>query len=101
MNLVFLGAPGVGKGTQGALIAERYGLEQGATGDLLRDAGRRGTHLGQRAKSYMDEGELVPDAVILDLIREIFVSDPKGEEGCLLDEFLRNLPHDAATNRRH
>lgn len=99
MNLVFLGAPGAGKGTQGALIAERYGLEQVATGDLLRDAVRRGTHLGQRAKSYMDAGELVPDAVILDLIREIFVSDPKGEEGFLLDGFPRNLSQAEALDR--
>lgn len=99
MNLIFLGAPGAGKGTQGALIAERYGSKRISTGDLLRDAVRRGNPLGQRAKGYMDAGELVPDAVILDLVREVLVSDPRGESGYLLDGFPRTLPQAEALDR--
>ena len=74
MNLILLGAPGAGKGTQGALLEERLGMGRIATGDLLRDAVRRGTPLGQKAKSYMDAGELVPDAVILGLVGEAAAS---------------------------
>lgn len=70
MNLVLLGAPGAGKGTQGALLVERHGMRRLSTGDLLRDAVRRDTPLGREAKGYMDAGELVPDAVILGLVRE-------------------------------
>lgn len=99
MNLILLGAPGAGKGTQGALLAERKGLKQLSTGDLLRDAVRRGTALGQRAKGYMDAGELVPDAIILDLVREELVSDPKGGKGYILDGFPRTIPQAQALDR--
>lgn len=92
MNLVLLGAPGVGKGTQGALLVERAGMCQISTGDLLRDAVRRGTPLGERAKGYMDAGELVPDALILDLVREVLVADTAGDGGFLLDGFPRTIP---------
>lgn len=70
MNLVLLGAPGAGKGTQGALLEERLGMGRIATGDLLRAAVRQGTPLGLEAKRFMDAGELVPDDVILGLVRE-------------------------------
>lgn len=99
MNLILLGAPGAGKGTQGALLTERHGLKRISTGDLLRDAVRRGTPLGQRAKGYMDAGELVPDAVILDLVREVLVSEPRGSAGFLLDGFPRTLPQAEALDR--
>lgn len=92
MNLVLLGAPGVGKGTQGALLVERAGMHQISTGDLLRDAVRRGTPLGERAKGYMDAGELVPDALILDLVREVLVADTAGDGGFLFDGFPRTIP---------
>ena len=74
MNLILLGAPGAGKGTQGALLEERLGMGRIATGDLLRDAVRQGTPLGQKAKAFMDAGELVPDAVILGLVGEAAAS---------------------------
>lgn len=90
MNLVLLGAPGAGKGTQGALLAERYDSVQLSTGDLLRDAVRRGTPLGQEAKKYMDAGELVPDDVILGLVRETL--DAADADGFILDGFPRTLP---------
>lgn len=78
MNLVLLGAPGAGKGTQGALLVKRFGGVRISTGDLLRDAVRRGTALGQEAKKYMDAGELVPDEVILGLVRETLASAAGG-----------------------
>ena len=74
MNLILLGAPGAGKGTQGALLEERLGMGRIATGDLLREAVRQGTPLGQKAKAFMDAGELVPDAVILGLVGEAAAS---------------------------
>jgi len=95
MNLLLLGAPGAGKGTQGALIAERYGIPKISTGDLLREAVREGTPLGQKAKSYMDAGELVPDEVMLGLIREVLTGDggrgAQVERGFILDGFPRTL----------
>lgn len=98
MNLIFLGAPGAGKGTQGALLSERRGLLRLSTGDLLRDAVRRGTPLGQQAKGYMDAGELVPDDVILGLVREVLAGADAGQ-GFLLDGFPRTLPQAEALDR--
>lgn len=89
MRLILLGAPGVGKGTQGALLAERFGIERVSTGDLLRDAVRRGTPLGRNAKQYMDAGELVPDPLILDLVREVLST---ADSGFVLDGFPRTIP---------
>ena len=94
MNLLLLGAPGAGKGTQGALLARRYGIRKISTGDLLREAVAKGTPLGQTAKSYMDAGELVPDEVMLGLIREELTakgSDPEAARGFILDGFPRTL----------
>ncbi len=88
MNLIILGAPGAGKGTQGALLAERKSLRQISTGDLLRDAVRRGTELGRKAQSYMNAGELVPDDIILGLAREV-IEDTAG--GFILDGFPRTI----------
>ena len=88
MRLILLGAPGAGKGTQGALLAKRHGLARVATGDLLRDAVRRGTPLGQKAKQYMDAGELVPDPLILGLAREVIA---EAEAGFVLDGFPRTI----------
>lgn len=70
MVVVLLGPPGVGKGTQAVRLVDELGAEHVSTGDLLRAARREGTELGQLAQGYMDRGELVPDAVILDLVRE-------------------------------
>lgn len=88
MRLILLGAPGAGKGTQGALLTKRHGLERIATGDLLRDAVRRGTPLGEEAKRYMDAGELVPDDVILRLVREVIA---EVGDGFVLDGFPRTI----------
>lgn len=88
-DLVLLGAPGVGKGTQGVLLADRLGARKIATGDILREAVREGTEIGLRAKQYMDAGELVPDAVILDLVRDALA---RADGGAVFDGFPRTIP---------
>ena len=90
MRIVFLGAPGAGKGTQARLVAERHGIPQVSTGDILRAAVREGTALGQEAKGFMDRGELVPDALMVDLIRAR-VADADCAAGFILDGFPRTL----------
>jgi adenylate kinase len=89
MDLILLGAPGAGKGTQGALLAERLGTPKIATGDMLRDAVRAGTELGRQAKGFMDAGELVPDAVILGMVRER-LGQPDAARGAIFDGYPRN-----------
>jgi adenylate kinase len=90
MHLILLGAPGAGKGTQGTQLAERLGVPKIATGDILRAAVREGTELGLEAKRYMDAGELVPDEVILGLVREA-LADSSAASGALFDGFPRNI----------
>jgi len=89
VDLILLGAPGAGKGTQGALLAAELGVPKIATGDMLRDAVREGTALGREAKGYMDAGALVPDDVILGMVRErLSQDDAKG--GAVFDGYPRN-----------
>lgn len=88
MVVVLLGPPGVGKGTQAARLAEKAGGAHVSTGDLLRAARRDGTELGRQAQSYMDAGELVPDALILDLVRQHLASLPP-DASVILDGFPR------------
>jgi adenylate kinase len=87
MLLILLGAPGAGKGTQGSRLSETLGIPKIATGDILRQAVRDGTPLGREAKRFMDAGELVPDEVILGLVRDALAASP---EGAILDGFPRN-----------
>lgn len=91
MRLVFLGAPGVGKGTQADRIAAEYGVQKISTGDLLREAVRNQTALGLEAKAYMDQGKLVPDSVVIGLVREK-LNDPGVAKGFVLDGFPRTVP---------
>jgi len=91
VDLILLGAPGAGKGTQSSLLAERLGMAKIATGDILRDAVRRGTELGLEAKAFMDAGELVPDAVIFGLVKSALAA-PAAEAGAIFDGFPRNVP---------
>jgi adenylate kinase len=84
--ILLLGAPGAGKGTQGALLASRLGIPKITTGDLLRAAVGAGTPLGREAKRYMDQGKLVPDSVILGLIKDQLAA---AKEGAVLDGFPR------------
>lgn len=89
MNLVLFGPPGAGKGTQGTMLAEKRGLLKISTGDILRDAARAGTPLGLEAKKFMNAGELVPDAVILGLVREAIDGAPQA--GFIMDGFPRTI----------
>ncbi|MDR0514457.1 MAG: adenylate kinase [Coriobacteriaceae bacterium] len=88
MNIVLLGAPGAGKGTQAAKLVEEYGLPHISTGDMLRAAVKEGTPLGVKAKSFMDAGELVPDDVIIGLVAERLQA-PDTDKGFILDGFPR------------
>lgn len=88
MNIVLLGAPGAGKGTQAAKLVGEYGMPHISTGDMLRAAVKVGTPLGKKAQSYMDAGDLVPDEVIIGLVTER-LQDPDTEKGFILDGFPR------------
>lgn len=90
MRLVLLGPPGAGKGTQGVLLAERYGIPQISTGEILRDHVQRGTKLGIRARSYMDRGEYVPDDVVVSMVMDR-LADPDADKGFILDGFPRTV----------
>ena len=88
MNIVLLGGPGAGKGTQATRLIEKYNLSHISTGDMLRAATKAGTDLGQLAKKYMDAGDLVPDDVIIGLVSEK-LSEPETCKGFILDGFPR------------
>jgi adenylate kinase len=91
LNLVLLGPPGSGKGTQGERLQEELQLPYWATGDILRAAVREGTALGRSAKEYMDRGDLVPDEVIVGMIGER-IDSPEAADGFILDGFPRTMP---------
>lgn len=88
MNIVLLGAPGAGKGTQAAKLVEEFATPHISTGDILRAAVKNQTELGKKAKGYMDAGDLVPDSLIIDLMDER-LREPDCEKGFLLDGFPR------------
>jgi len=98
MRLIFLGPPGAGKGTQAQRLAERYSLVKISTGDILRDAVSRKTPLGLTAKSFMDQGSLVPDDVVIGLIRER-LKDSDCRSGYVLDGFPRTVPQAEALSK--
>ncbi|OCC15273.1 Adenylate kinase [Dissulfuribacter thermophilus] len=91
MRLILLGGPGAGKGTQANFIKEKFGIPQISTGDMLRQAVKDGTELGKEAKKYMDSGQLVPDDVIIGLVKER-IKEPDCEKGFLFDGFPRTIP---------
>ncbi len=90
MNIVLLGAPGAGKGTQGEILAGKLGVPKIATGDMLRTAVKTGTPLGKQAQAYMEQGELVPDEVILGIVEEKLAS-ADAESGVIMDGFPRTI----------
>ncbi|NLI30375.1 MAG: adenylate kinase [Nitrospiraceae bacterium] len=98
MRIVLLGAPGAGKGTQAKKLVEKYGIPQISTGDLLRAAVSAGTPLGKEAKSYMDQGQLVPDSVVLGMVEERLKQDDV-KKGYILDGFPRNTSQAEALDR--
>ncbi len=98
MNLILLGPPGSGKGTQAKLIVEKYGIPQISTGDMLREAVAKGTELGKEAKKYMDAGQLVPDEVVIGIVKER-LQEPDCEKGFILDGFPRTIPQAEALDK--
>ena len=91
MRLILLGGPGAGKGTQANVVKDKYGIPQISTGDMLRAAVKAGTALGMEAKGYMDSGGLVPDEVIIGLVKER-IQESDCQKGFLFDGFPRTIP---------
>ncbi len=97
MQILFLGAPGAGKGTQCKMLARHLDLLHLSSGDLLREAVKQGTAAGVAAKSYMDQGVLVPDSILIDMFREK-LHTPECQKGFILDGFPRNVAQARALN---
>ena len=91
MNLILMGAPGAGKGTQAVKISEKYQIPAIATGDILRAERKAGTALGNEAQSYIEAGRLVPDSVVIGIIKKYMVEN-NCENGFILDGFPRSIP---------
>lgn len=91
MNIIMLGAPGAGKGTQAAVLSEHFGIPTISTGNMIREALKNGTEMGLKAKSFMDEGKLVPDEVVIGIVKERLAGDDC-KEGFILDGFPRTIP---------
>lgn len=91
MNIIMLGAPGAGKGTQAAVLCEHFGIPTISTGNMIREALKNGTEMGLKAKSYMDDGKLVPDEVVIGIVKER-LSEDDCKNGFILDGFPRTIP---------
>lgn len=99
MNVVIFGAPGSGKGTQSEKLIDRYGLHHISTGEVLRDHIARKTPIGQIAKTYINQGQLIPDSLMIKILEEIIDNEPKAKDGVILDGFPRTIPQAEALNR--
>ena len=95
MNIIFLGPPGAGKGTQAQIVCQRLGIPQVSTGDMLRAAIAAGTEMGRKAKEYMDQGQLVPDEVVIGIVKDR-LADADCQKGYILDGFPRTVEQAAA-----
>ena len=91
MNIIMLGAPGAGKGTQAAVLCEHFGIPTISTGNMICEALKNGTEMGLKAKSYMDDGKLVPDEVVIGIVKERLSADDC-KKGFILDGFPRTIP---------
>lgn len=100
LNIVIFGAPGSGKGTQSDKLIEHYKLFHISTGDVLRDNIKRGTDLGKTAKGYIDQGQLVPDELIIDILAQVLDENKdQATEGVIFDGFPRTIPQAEALER--
>ena len=98
MNLILLGAPGAGKGTLASFLVEKMGVPSVSTGNILREAIANHTELGQKAKAFMDAGQLVPDQLVIDLLRDRIAQDDC-KNGFILDGFPRTIPQAEALDQ--
>lgn len=98
MIILFLGAPGAGKGTQASMIARKFGIPHISTGDIFREAVSKGTELGKKAKEYMDRGELVPDEIVIGIVKERIMADDCSN-GFVLDGFPRTVAQAEALDK--
>ena len=90
-NIIIFGAPGAGKGTQSEKMIEKYGLGHISTGDVLRDQIKKGTELGVTAKKYIDDGKLIPDNLMVDILASVYDSYGKDHNGVIFDGFPRTI----------
>ena len=98
-NIVIFGAPGSGKGTQSDLLIEKYGLEHISTGDVLRAEIKKGTELGKTAKGYVDNGQLIPDALMIDILASVYDAFGRDHKGVIFDGFPRTIPQAEALKK--
>ena len=98
LNIVIFGAPGSGKGTQSEKIVEKYGINHISTGDVLRAEMKNGTELGKTAKGYIDQGQLIPDELMIDILASVFDSF-KDSKGVIFDGFPRTIPQAEALTK--
>lgn len=98
MNLILLGGPGAGKGTQAKKLIDKFQIPQISTGDILRAAVKEGTEMGRKAKEYMDAGKLVPDEVVIGIIKDR-LAQPDCKKGFILDGFPRTVPQAEALDK--
>lgn len=98
-NIVIFGAPGSGKGTQSNLMIEKYGFEHISTGDVLRAEIKNGTELGKTAKGYIDNGQLIPDELMVSILASVYDSFGKEHKGVIFDGFPRTIPQAEALKK--
>lgn len=98
MNIVLFGGPGSGKGTQSEKLIDRYGLHHISTGEVLRDHIKRETELGKIAKSYIDDGQLIPDDLMIRILDDVLEKEAKDKPGVIFDGFPRTIPQAKALN---
>ena len=98
MNVILLGGPGAGKGTQAKKLIDKYQIPQISTGDILRAAVKEGTEMGKKAKEFMDAGQLVPDEVVIGIIKDR-LKEPDCQKGFILDGFPRTVPQAEALEK--
>lgn len=99
MNIVLFGGPGSGKGTQSEKIIEKYGLHHISTGEVLRDHIKRETELGKIAKKYIDEGQLIPDDLMISILDDVIEKEAKDKPGVIFDGFPRTIPQAEALKK--